>query len=375
MRPVTRPCLALAFVLLVVSAAGLAHADSLGSWAPTTPYPAHLGGVACASVAEDVYCVGGFGVNLSSSDSANYAAVNGSGAGPWVAGEPYPTPVDSASCVASATAIYCVGGEDSTAVLDDVYYAQVSATGALGSWSAAASYPEPTAAASCVAYGGYVYCVGGFDTNGVEVDSAYYAALGSPGLDSWSATTQYPKAADSESCVAYSGYVYCVAGEVDVKGNENYPIDNVYYAPLSPSGIGEWSFGTAYPASLAAPSCAERSGYVYCVGGFDVNGLSHSEAYEAPLSPSGAGPWTPVTSYPAAIDTSSCVVASSDIYCVGGVSSRQSGLTNVDGVYYAPVSGSTSAAPEFPVAASIPLTLAAALGVAALLQRGRRARP
>ncbi len=373
MSPSGRASLALACVLLLgASAAGLAQAEPLGGWSREAAYPAGLAGISCAPLYQRVYCVGGSDPNLNSYAGVNYAVANGTGVGAWEPGTPYPTAVDSESCVVSTPAIYCVGGEDSTAVLGDVYYASVSPSGAVGAWSAGPSYPEPTAAASCVAYGGYVYCVGGFDADGGEVDASYYAALASPGLGHWSATTPYPRAVDSESCVASAGYVYCVAGEVDSNGNENTPISDVYFAPLTSSGIGAWSTGARYPAALAAPSCAENSGYVYCVGGFDINGLSSRDAYYAALSPSGVGAWTPGAPYPVPIDTSSCV-ALNGIYCVGGVSSQQAGSSNVDYVYFAPTSGSTSAAPEFPAAASLPLTLAAVLGAAALALRRYRA--
>ena len=242
----------------------------------------------------------------------------------------------------------------------------------LGGWSREAAYPAGLAGISCAPLYQRVYCVGGSDPNLNSYAGVNYAVANGTGVGAWEPGTPYPTAVDSESCVASAGYVYCVAGEVDSNGNENTPISDVYFAPLTSSGIGAWSTGARYPAALAAPSCAENSGYVYCVGGFDINGLSSRDAYYAALSPSGVGAWTPGAPYPVPIDTSSCV-ALNGIYCVGGVSSQQAGSSNVDYVYFAPTSGSTSAAPEFPAAASLPLTLAAVLGAAALALRRYRA--
>lgn len=379
MSALTRTSAALTLIsalILLVSMASIAQAESLGAWSATTPYPSQLAGVGCALVSPDVYCVGGFDTNYNSYDDVNYATVNGSGIGAWSTGTAYPTAVDSASCVNSGSTIYCVGGEDGQAAIDNVYYSQISSSGAPGAWSAAATYPEATVATSCVVYAGYVYCVGGYNGNGDEVSSSYYATLGSPGIDSWTSTTAYPKALDSESCVASAGYIFCVAGEVDSNGNENTPINSVYYAQLMPSGIGAWSAGPAYPASLAALSCAPYSGYVYCVGGFDINGLSNTDAYYAPVSSSGVGSWTGTTPYPVAIDTSSCVAAAAYMYCVGGVNGLSSTTSNVNDANYAPLGTSTSStsstAPEFPVAAALPLTLAVGLGAASMLGLRRR---
>ena len=362
----------LALLLLASSAA---NAESLTGWTSTTGYPTALAGTGCAAVGSDVYCVGGFDTNFNSYDDEYYAPLTSLGVGTWSAGPPYPTAVDSASCVSSGSWVYCVGGEEDQGqtVLNSVYGMQVPQSGPPTSWASGPTYPQATAAASCVAFGGYIYCVGGFNSNGDEVSNAYYAAVGSQGLGSWSSTTAYPKAVDSEACVvAEGGYIYCVAGEVESGGNPNTPINSVYYAQLGASGIGKWTAGTAYPASLAAASCvtlSDTSGTIYCTGGFDINGLSSSDSYYGTVSAPGAISWTSTAPYPEPVDTGSCVASSSDIYCLGGVNGLSSGEETVSSAYFTGVAGSTSTSsttPEFPVSVAIPMMLAAALGVAAV---------
>jgi N-acetylneuraminic acid mutarotase len=366
-------------LILLVSAANLAHAESLGTWTSTTIYPIQLAGTGCAVVSDATYCVGGFDSSYNSYDDVYYASLTSTGLGTWVTGTVYPTAVDSESCVSANSTIYCVGGEEEggQVVLDNVYYSQISSPLEF-SWSAGATYPQPTAATSCVVYGGYIYCVGGFGSDGSEVSSSYYAPLASPGINSWTSTTAYPKAVDSESCVAAGGYIYCVAGEVESGGNPNVPINNVYYAQLTASGIGKWSSGPTYPAALAALSCVPYSGYIYCVGGFASSQLSSTDAYYAPISSSGVGSWTNTTPYPVAIDTNPCIVDSSYMYCVGGESESSSNPpSTVNYAYFVGLGGSTttsSTAPEFPVAGALPVTLAVVLAsaVAVLSFRGRR---
>lgn len=355
-------------VALLLSPLGVAQAESLGAWTSTSNYSA-INGVSCTAISSDVYCVGGVGGGGSSHNQVDYAALSSSGIGTWASTTAYPTAVDSASCVNATGGIYCVGGEDSGTLLNDVYFAPASSSG-VGTWTSEASYPNSLAAISCVAYSGYIYCVGGFDSNGDETSSTYYASVSS-GLSSWTGTTQYPLAVDSASCNAYEGYIYCVAGETEVGSNQNSPVSNVYYAPLSSSGIGQWETALSYPTALAAPACASYSGYLYCVGGFDSNLYSSTDTYYGPLSSSGVGSWTNGTPYPIPIDTSTCVAYGGDIYCVSGTSDTQSSQSIVGSAYFSPISAAvtTSTTPEFPVAAAVPAILALGLFIVAGLSR------
>jgi hypothetical protein len=363
-------------LVLLVSPANLVHADAMGPWTSTTSYPLQLAGASCATLSERVYCVGGFDSNQNSYNDVYYAPLSASGIGTWSASTPYPTAIDSASCVNVTAGIYCVGGEDGSAVLNDVYLGsfpspQLGSNPPSGGWSSQAAYPKDVAATSCVAYSGYVYCVGGFDDNGNEVSSTYYASISS-GLRSWSSTTQYPLAVDGESCIVYAGSIYCVAGETVKGSNQNSPISNVYYAPLSSSGIGKWSAASAYPAALAALSCVGYLDSIYCVGGFGSNLLSSSNAYSGGAS--GVSPWASATPYPVPIDTASCVTATGYIYCVGGTSVLSSDKSMLSSAYYAPIaafvhSTVTATTPEFPVTVALPFILALGLLVVGELNR------
>lgn len=376
-----------AFILVIlVAPLSPAHAESLGQWTKTTNYPLALAGESCVTYLTQVYCVGGFGGGGNSHNQVYFATLGASGVGSWTTGPSYPINIDSASCV-NATApdegIYCVGGENYPKSVENVYHAEFTSSGGLSPWTSAPPYPNALAGISCVVYSGYIYCVGGFGGNGDEVSSAYFASI-SYGLGSWSGTTQYPLPIDRESCAVYNGYIYCVAGETSSGSNQNIPVTSVYYAPLSSSGIGQWTAAQSYPTALAALSCAPYSGNVYCVGGFDGNLVSSTNAYLGYSSGSqyGAGPnvqrldsWTDLTQYPVSIDTSSCVAAVGYVYCIAGNSVNQNSqtlLNPIDSTYYAAISGTTtqtSTTPQFPVTAAIPITLALGLLVVAGIGR------
>ena len=70
------------------------------------------------------------------------------------------------------------------------------------------------------------------------------------------------------------------------------PTNSDWYAQLSSSGIGTWKQTTSYPLGAAFPACAASATDIYCVGGFDASGNGLNSVYYAPLSSSGIGQWT-----------------------------------------------------------------------------------
>jgi hypothetical protein len=290
-------------------------------------------------------------VQLSSIPSAHAETLN-----PWTPTTSYPD-AQTLSCVTSGGYVYCVSISGS-----GVYYAPISSSG-VGAWSATTNYPvdttnypvDTTNWQSCAGYGGYIYCVAGInETEGPRPTTAvYYAPLSSSGVGPWAVTSDYPVGEIALSCAAFDAYIYCVGGDETVGTLES---DNVYYAPLSSSGVGEWSSATDYPITVAEESCTASQGFIYCVGGYTANGpRSVSATYYAPISSSGVGPWTAVTPYPSLSDSLgytelSCLTLSAYIYCVGGDSTS---------VYYAELPssggiGSWTSTASYPVKAESP---------------------
>jgi len=196
---------------------------------------------------------------------------------PILGAQAYPIPVDSESCVASNSYIYCIGGNNETsgsnsnvAPTDTAWYAPLSSSG-IGTWARTLSYPAGVYVPSCLASGGYVYCVGGADPDGNPVATTYFAPLSSAGVGSWSLTTAYPISATGEACAVAGGYIYCVGGETS-GGSTPAFTGSVYYAPISSSGLGGWKQATDYPRSVGT-SCVIASGSIFCFGGFDESSV------------------------------------------------------------------------------------------------------
>jgi hypothetical protein len=277
-----------------------------------------------------------------------YSGFSGSpNPGGWRAGPAYPLTIGASpgvlgqSCVDSAGYVYCIGGEDANDTpTASVYFAPVSDSG-LGNWSLSANpYPTPIVFQSCAASSGFVYCVGGVhDTLGSDTAASFYSTLSPAGVGAWSAGTPFPIPADALSCVTSSGDIYCVGGENETSGaSATTQISrSVWFAPVSPSGIGAWSRASDYPTDLYFPSCSGLGSYVYCVGGEDSQHDPQNSTYYSYVTPSGMGAWTAGPDYPIQTIAGSCSPVESTIYCVGGL---QAGGETTGAVYYSAIGSS-----------------------------------
>jgi hypothetical protein len=293
-------------------------------------------GLQCVPGNTTIYCVGGADANGGPQNGVYYADISDSGniTGWTPSSSTYPQYIFDQSCVTSSGYIYCVGGsyDDSYDDVASSYYAQIMPNGTLSSWSSTTAYPIPVDTESCVANSSYVYCVGGFnETDGSEADatassSVWYAPLSSSGIGAWTLTTAYPDGVYLPSCYAANGYIYCIGG---VNGNLN-AVDTTYYARLSAAGVGSWTQTTAYRVAALLPACVVSVGDILCVGGETGSESSSSPTftsvvYYAPITSSGIGTWDKATSYPISIGTD-CVSSSGNVYCVGGLDQSSTGL-------------------------------------------------
>ncbi|MEM0149158.1 MAG: hypothetical protein QW346_02745, partial [Candidatus Micrarchaeaceae archaeon] len=183
----------------------------------------------------------------------------------------------------------------------------------------------------------YIYCVGRYTSPSTQV---YYAPVSSTGIGTWTATTSYPVTMYDAGCSINNGYIYCVGTD------GASPSTQVYYAPVSSTGIGTWTATTSYPVGMRGAGCSIYNGYIYCVG----SGASpYTQVYYAPVSSTGIGTWTATTSYPVGMYEAGCSINNGYIYCVG-----TGGASPYTQVYYAPVSstgiGTWTATTSYPVA-------------------------
>jgi hypothetical protein len=255
----------------------------------------------------------------------------------WVI-TPYPLPsrppsgVDYESCATDSDFLYCIGGGFDGA---SNYYAQLGLDGGAGPWKNTTAYPVPIENEACVSYSvsvaedATILCVGGNNPNGSSPTNQTYVAKLSPDggiVGSWQAQLDYPIPVSDASCVVDSGIdgftavqVICIGG--DTEGGS--PTSAVYYAPVFEGGIGDWSSATSYPAPVDSHSCVISQVYVYCAGGL-VNHSFTDSVYYAQVSSSGGieGGWNETAPYPINVTNTNCVTSggyNDYAFCVGGL--------------------------------------------------------
>ena len=269
-----------------VYSATLSSANNVTGWVlDSQSYPVPIAGQSCVVSSGYVYCVGGYSdVSGDDTASAYYSQIMNGSLGRWLPTTPYPVPVDSQSCVAWSSTIYCVAGNNETsgtgasiAPSSAVWFAHLSTAG-IGSWAETTAYPQNAYLPSCSEWGGYIYCVGGVDVGSNPDETVYFAPLSYSGVGLWSPGTVYPLSAVGQACAAANGFIYCVGG---VTGGESEGgqlltyTGSVFYAPVSPKGIGNWTQGPDFP-QLVATTCASYGGYLYCIGGYNGSTLGFS---------------------------------------------------------------------------------------------------
>ncbi|MCL5430517.1 MAG: hypothetical protein M1504_03505 [Candidatus Marsarchaeota archaeon] len=178
----------------------------------------------------------------------------------------------------------------------------------------------------------YIYCLGGWFF--IPANYTYYSKITANGL-SWSSTTPYPMQLAGTQCTTDNGYIYCVGG-TDLNASIKISKVNLsYYAPISQSGIGAWKSTTPYPIPFYGSGCYANNGYIYCVGDgyIPTNNVTQGAvygkmAYYAPISPSGIGVWKSTTPIPIKFMNSPCNIYDGYIYCT------------MNQTFYAPISSS-----------------------------------
>lgn len=201
-------------------------------------------------------------------------------------------------------------------------------SGVTGTWQTGTTLSGTSCPAvigsSAVAYGGYIYEIGGTTTG---VGSGAVANICSASLNastgamgSWvpQTTNPLPQSLAYSSVVEANGYVYVIGG---TNSSDQY---TVYYAPLNNGTVGSWTNSSnnlsgAYPSGIEQAAATIAGNVIYIIGG-DSNGTLKSSVYYASINPlTGAvGAWTSTTSLGTATDGLSAVVSNGYVYEMGG---------------------------------------------------------
>lgn len=129
-----------------------------------------------------------------------------------LAATPLNAPVDTAT---AGGFLYVLGGMDGAGVASaSVWVSQINLDGTLSDWSATTPLPAARYSAGGAVFGGYVWLAGGADSSGQAQTSTYRAPINEDGsLGDWAETTGLPQGMSYGSLVAFGPFLYSVGGE------------------------------------------------------------------------------------------------------------------------------------------------------------------
>jgi hypothetical protein len=188
------------------------------------------------------------------------------GVDPWVTTTSLPGVRGGHTSVAYSGYVYVIGGYDGLNTLRTAYYARIQ-TGGVGSWIQTTSLPVALRRLSGVGvvYNGRVYVPGGY-TGTATSSATYYASLSSSGgIGTWSSTTaSLPQGVERHAAtVDSSGTVYVIGGD-----NGGSSLNTVYSGVVQSNGnILSWASEAPLPAVRVYPAASTYGRIVYVSGG------------------------------------------------------------------------------------------------------------
>lgn len=246
-----------------------------------------------------LYILGGRGASYL--NDVQYAPINADGTvGSWT----YATSFANGRYTPGVTVyngyLYVAGGKNGSTRYNDTQYAPIYANGTLGAWQTSASFSVARYKNTLVAYGNYLYMMGGTDDT-TTYNTTQYAKMDPTGMNAPFTTTgatALPAARNNASSVAYNGYLYVLGGN-NTGTTFSSPYNSVAYAPIASDGtIGSWTTSSNTFVSgigLTNGDATVYNGYLYYIGGYS-GGATNGVQYAAVNSNGSIGSWASTTS-------------------------------------------------------------------------------
>lgn len=320
------------------------NSPTLTTWATTTamtvgsPNTRVRGGAVAAN--GYLYHLGGVDGNGATVATVEYSKINADGTvGTWASTTSLPNTIRQFQPVVSNGYIYVIGGRDnSNATLATSYYAKINNDGTLGTWNtttALSSGAQARFGQGTIAYNGYIYVLGGFNSSVSAQGSVLYAKVNSDGTlaSSWSTTTSFSTGlANINGATVANGYAYVVGG-----WDGSTDTDYVRRAKINNDGtMSSWTNQTGVVPGGGDENFQTfvSNGYLYVVGG--DNG-SHTSVFQ--LNADGSvGAAASLTAFPVNMGEAAAASANGYFYILGGSAGSDGSSTVRNTVYYASTS-------------------------------------
>ena len=284
--------------------------------------------------------------------------------------------------ISNGSYLYSIAGYDGTNPLETVRYAPFNADGTVGSWTATTDLNNGGGTGNervypgAAIYNGYMYVVGGANS-GAAQQTVFYAKINADGTVGTWTTSQFFKlntAVLAAGVIAHNGYLYVLGGaQTDTSGVLGSPTAVVQYAKINPDGtLGSFcSSAAACSSPLISPSALPfarmdgqaivSNGYLYYVGGQDGTSTGQTGVYYAKFNSDGSlGTWFTGNSLTTGRGYVSVGVLNGYLYAVGGGSTISSPVNSYD---YAQL-GSNGAPSAFTAVNGTLLNTSLSLGMA-----------
>lgn len=288
-----------------------------------------------------IYHLGGVDGSGTTITTTQYAKINADGTiGTWASTTVLPTALRQFQPVVANGYIYVIGGRDnSNNTVATSYYAKLNPDGTIGTWNTTTALSSGTVARfghGTIAYNGYMYVLGGFNSAVTTLNSVYYTKINADGTlgSTWTSTSTFSSGlANINGTTVANGYAY-VSGGYD--GSSSY--DYIRRAKLNTDGtMGSWTNQTGVIPGGGDENFQNfvANGYLYVVGG--DNG---SRVASFPLNADGSvGTATSLTALPQGnMGEAAGASANGYFYILGGANAVDGGGTVRNTVYYASTS-------------------------------------
>lgn len=231
--------------------------------------------------------------------------------------------------------MYVLGGRDSDgSSLNSVEYAPINTNGTLGVWQTTSSFTNGRVTFAAAAQNDYMYILGGRSTSQVMYKDIQYAKINLDGsLGTWaSAGSNVYNGGQGACMVAHGGYIYSLGGW---DGSIDHV--SVRYAVQNSNGtVGTWQTAPDFTGARSNIQCLSYGGYIYMSGGEDTTGKNDVQYASINSANGSIGSWVYTTGYNLGRANHGMVAYNGYMYMMGGVNSTALN-TPRDDAQYAPI--------------------------------------
>ena len=237
-------------------------------------------------------------------------------------------PIDTFSPAPVIAKVYVVSGDVAGKQSTDVLVADFRDDGTLSSWTPSTKLGAAAATDSLTVIGDTVYVVG-VDSNADTTMTVRFAKLDKAVLGDWALVGSFPRVARGKlGAAGIPGFLFGIGGaDVDRVG-----LKEVLYAPLGSTGTpGTWTPTMDLPAERYDFARAQWKEHVWVMTGADATGAQRPTVFHATLASTGAT-WDTLKDLSFSAIGAEATVAGNFVYLVGGY-----GGDEYRTVWYAPI--------------------------------------